>query len=115
MTNMIWAKYMNPKVKDETCKKMVALAEVAKELGFTQAQLALAWVVANGDVSTAILGFSRIEQVAENLKAVELLKVWTPEIEKRVNEILDNSPAVDMDFRQWAPMPTRREQTVCKK
>ncbi len=41
--------------------KLVALGELAKELGFTQAQLAIAWTVANTDVSTCLLGFSRIE------------------------------------------------------
>lgn len=31
------------------------------------------------------MGFSRIEQVAENLKAVELLEKWTPELEEKLN------------------------------
>jgi voltage-dependent potassium channel beta subunit len=40
--------------------KLKALGEYAKTLGYTQAQLALAWVIANKDVSTCLLGFSRV-------------------------------------------------------
>jgi len=37
------------------------LAALAKELGCTMAQLALAWSIANKDVSVALLGFTKIE------------------------------------------------------
>jgi aryl-alcohol dehydrogenase-like predicted oxidoreductase len=57
------------------------LADFAKEFGYTQAQLALAWTIANRDVSTCLLGFTRISQVQENLKGLELYYKWTPEIE----------------------------------
>jgi len=52
---------MGPDAKDKTCAKLRELAAYAKELGFTQAQLALAWAIANKDVTTALLGFTRIE------------------------------------------------------
>lgn len=67
--------------KDHTVKKLRALSELASKLGFTQAQLALAWSIANPDVSSAILGFSKVSQIAENLGAIKLLEAWTPEIE----------------------------------
>jgi voltage-dependent potassium channel beta subunit len=67
--------------------KLVALGELAKELGFTQAQLAIAWTVANTDVSTCLLGFSRLEQIDENLKALELYYKWNQEIENKVEAI----------------------------
>lgn len=41
--------------------KLAALGEVAKELGASQAALAMAWVIKNKDVSTAITGASRPE------------------------------------------------------
>ena len=103
---------MGPDVKDKTIKKLIALAELAKELGYTQAQLALAWAIASTDVSTCILGFTRISQVEENLKALELYYKWTPEIEKKVRAILDNEPEVTMDFRKWGPMPQRRDEAI---
>ena len=63
---------------------------MATELGYSQSQLALAWALASRDVSTLILGFSKTSYVDENMKALELYKKWTPEIEQRINAILDN-------------------------
>ena len=74
--------------------------------------MALAWCIANKDVTTTLLGFSRVSQVDENLKALELFKKWTPEIEDKVNEILNNTPASEMEFRGWKPMPSRRETNI---
>lgn len=51
---------MQPSAIEKTCEMLTKLGELAQSLGFTQAQLALAWAIANGDVSTCILGFSRI-------------------------------------------------------
>jgi len=56
-----WNRYFGATKKEDTLKKLTALADLAKELGFTQAQLALAWCLANQDVSTVILGFTRLE------------------------------------------------------
>ena len=55
---------------------MKALEQIAKDAGFTQAQLALAWCMANKDVSTVLLGFTKVSQVDENLKALELYEKW---------------------------------------
>ena len=109
MLDKTWQKYMGPENKDITMAKFKSLHELAKELGFTQAQLALAWCLANKDVSTCILGFSKVSQVQENLKAVELYKSWTPELEKRVRDILNNDPVSEMEFREWGPMKNRRD------
>jgi len=65
--------------------------------------LALAWAIASGDVSTCILGFTKLSQVEENLKALELYYKWTPELEKKVRDVLGNDPETTMDFRTWAP------------
>lgn len=55
-------------------KTATAIGEIAKEVGFTQAQLALAWSIATKDTSTAILGFSRLSQIDENMGAIKLLE-----------------------------------------
>lgn len=86
-------------------KFLNGLGDYAKELGFSQAQLALAWCLANKDVSTVILGFTRLEQVDENLKALDLYAKWNDEIEKKVRDILQNEPETDMDWRKWTPLP----------
>ena len=76
-----WQKYFGEGKREGTLKKLKGLGDIAKEAGFTQGQLALAWAIANGDVSTCILGFSNVSQVEENLKALELYYKWTPELE----------------------------------
>ena len=48
---------------------MQELEPIADELGLTMAQLAVAWVLQNDNVAAAIVGASRPEQVAENVKA----------------------------------------------
>jgi aryl-alcohol dehydrogenase-like predicted oxidoreductase len=74
------------------------LAALAQSLGCTQAQLALAWAIANQDVSVALLGFTKLEQIHENLKAVEVLRNWTQEIEDKCNQILNNTPDQELDY-----------------
>ena len=59
-------------------------------------------------MSTCILGFTKLSQVEENLKAVELLKKWNLDIENKISTILTNDPKPDMDWRKWAPMQQRR-------
>lgn len=56
----IWQKHMGEGAKEKTLKILNALGDIAKDLGYTQAQLALAWAIANKDVSTCILGFTRL-------------------------------------------------------
>ena len=68
------------------------LGAVAKDLGATQAQLALAWVLKNPNVSTVITGASRPEQVGENIKAIEVAEKLTAEVMQRIEGILGNKP-----------------------
>jgi voltage-dependent potassium channel beta subunit len=49
------------------------LAPIAKELGATSAQLAIAWCAKNPHVSTVMTGASSAEQVSENMKAMDLV------------------------------------------
>ncbi len=55
-------------------------------------QLALAWVLKNPNVSSAITGASRPEQVYENVRAVEIVDRLTPEIMEKIDRILENKP-----------------------
>ncbi|KOG37103.1 aldo/keto reductase family protein [Streptomyces resistomycificus] len=56
-------------LRDEVLEAVQRLKPLADEAGLTLAQLAVAWVLQNGNVSAAIVGASRPEQVAENAKA----------------------------------------------
>jgi voltage-dependent potassium channel beta subunit len=63
------------------------LEAVAKDLGCTLAQLALAWCVRNPRVSTVITGATRVEQVSENMKALEVVAKLTPEVMTRIDSV----------------------------
>jgi voltage-dependent potassium channel beta subunit len=60
------------------------LAPVAAELGCTLAQLAIAWCLRNPRVSTVITGASRVEQLRENLKALDVVERLTPDVMARI-------------------------------
>ena len=72
------------------------------------AQLAIAWVVANPDCSTTILGASRVSQLEETVKAVEIYKKLTKEILLEIEGILGNVPKGEIDYRDWKELPSRR-------
>lgn len=67
--------------------KVAALEPIAKDLGGTVAQLAIAWCLKNPFVSTVITGASRVEQVHENMKSAEVAAKITPEIMERIDEV----------------------------
>jgi len=63
------------------------LETIAKDLGCTLAQLALAWCMRNPRVSTVITGATRVEQIAENLKALDVVAKLTPGVMTRIDGI----------------------------
>jgi voltage-dependent potassium channel beta subunit len=80
-------------------EKVRQLSPIAEELGCTMAQLAIAWCLTNDDVSTVITGASRPEQVAENMKALEVAERLTPDVQESIEEILDNRPEGEQNWR----------------
>ncbi len=79
--------------------KVGKLMDIADEIGCSMAQLALAWTLKNPNVSTTITGASRVEQVVENMKAIDYVEKLTPDVMARIEEILDNKPKPETDFR----------------
>jgi len=98
--------------KEKNTKILNWLASLSKELGYTQTQLALAWALANKDVSTLILGFSKVKYVDENLKALELYKKWDKTIEDKVEAILGGGPTPSMNARTFMPNKSRRQISI---
>ena len=82
-------------ITPERIEKVKQLQSVADDLGCSMAQLGLAWCLKNPNVSTVITGASRPEQVAENMKAVEVAPRLTSEIMERIEQILRNRPQPD--------------------
>ncbi|KAI0008121.1 Aldo/keto reductase [Xylariaceae sp. FL0662B] len=78
------------RAKIEKVKKLTGIAE---RLGATTASLALAWVLRNPNVSTVLLGATKVEQIADNVKALKLVEKLTPDVMEEIEKILDNTPA----------------------
>lgn len=93
-----WAKSMNKRFGDEDWKKEIAivakLKTVADKLDISQANLAMAWVLKNKHISSAITGASRPEQIYESVKALAAVEKLTPEIMNEIDGILGNKPDV---------------------
>ncbi len=79
-----------------------------KQLNCSLAQLAIAWVICNPDVSTCILGATKVSQLEENLKALEIYKKLDKDILLEIEKILDNTPRGEIDYRDWKELPSRR-------
>jgi voltage-dependent potassium channel beta subunit len=81
----------------QNIEKVKQLQPVAKEIGCTMAQLALAWCLKNPNVSTVITGATGPEQVVENMKAAEVAQGMNSDLMKRIDGILGNKPQPDED------------------
>jgi len=82
----------NKLLSPETFAKLDALTTLAKGLGASLSQLALAWTLKNPHVSTTILGASKPEQLAENLKAIEFVDKLDEAAMKSIEAIVANKP-----------------------
>lgn len=111
----IWNKYFSDGKKENTFKALQGLGKMAEELGCSQAQLALAWVLSNRDVSTAIFGATKVEQVEDNIKAVQVYKKLTNEHLDKIDSLIGNKPETEWDFNRSAKLLTRREKQQGKK
>jgi len=72
-------------LKPEMLAKVDELEKIAAELGITLVELALAWVLREPNVASALVGASRPEQIEQNVKAVDV--VLPPEVLVRIDEI----------------------------
>ena len=75
------------------------LRPIAKKLGATLAQLALAWAAKNPNVSTVITGASRSSQVTENFQALAIISKLTPDVMEEIEQVLKNKPKRPYDWR----------------
>ena len=67
--------------------KVQALEPIAKDMGATLAQFSIAWCLQNPYVSSVITGATRLEQVEENMKALEFVDAFTPEVMAAIDEV----------------------------
>ncbi|MGC8750470.1 potassium channel beta subunit family protein [Hydrotalea sp.] len=75
--------------KIEKAKQLTALAQ---SLGVSVAALSIAWVLKNPNVTTAILGATKTQQLNDNLKALEVLPMLNQEMMDKIEAIVNNKP-----------------------
>ena len=82
-------------MRDDILAAVTRLEPIAKDLGLTTAQLALAWVLQNKNVSSAIIGATKPAQIKENVKAVgvKLEPAVMRAIDDAVGSVAERSPA----------------------
>ena len=83
-------------LQEEKIKKLKKLVTLGEKLGVSMASLAIAWTIKNPNVSTAILGATKKEQLYDNLKALETLTKLSPEVMDEIEKILQNKPVMDL-------------------
>ncbi len=86
LENMQW---MRERFTDQkVLEKIAALEPLAAEMGASLTQFALAWCLQNPHVTSVITGASRVEQVVENMQAIEFVDQFTPELMSQIDELL---------------------------
>ena len=83
-------------MQEEKINKLKKLVALADSIGVSMASLAIAWTLKNPQVTTAILGATKKEQLTENLKALDTLKLLSPELMGEIEKILQNKPYMDL-------------------
>ena len=81
-------------------EKVRQLTALAKDIGISVTHLSLAWCLKNPNVSTVILGASRLVQLKDNLKSLDAIEKLTPKVMKSIETIVANKPAVAERFGQ---------------
>jgi len=91
MDDLGWLK--DKLVIEEKIKKVKKLSEFAAKMGVTTAALSIAWCIKNPNVSTAILGATKKQQLLDNLKALDVVEKLTPEVMEKIEAIIKTKPA----------------------
>lgn len=90
MEGLEWLKERN--LTQERIKAVLELTNLAKELKLSLPVMSLAWCLKNPNVSTVILGASKLPQLQENMQALAAQELLTSEIMQRIESILNNKP-----------------------
>jgi aryl-alcohol dehydrogenase-like predicted oxidoreductase len=83
-------------LRDEVLIPVQEYAELCRQAGYTPAAVALAWVLQNDNVSSAIVGASRPEQIAENVKALDI--DLEPDFVAAIEKVLEPTTLFDPAF-----------------
>ncbi len=81
-------------VMEEKIKKVKKLSELASKLDVSTASLSIAWCIKNPNVSTAILGATKKAQLLDNLKALDVMTLLTPDVMDKIETIMKTKPVL---------------------
>jgi len=73
-------------------EKTKKLSKLASQAGISLTHMALAWCLKNPNVSSVITGASKASQVADNMKAMDVVEKMTPDLMEAIEKVLDNKP-----------------------
>lgn len=90
MTGLEWLK--DRTLAEDRMEKAAKLQQLANQLEVSLAKLSIAWCLKNPNVSTVILGASKVPQLQENLQVLEALPLLTEDVMKKIEEIVGNKP-----------------------
>ena len=81
-------------IQDDKIKKVKKFGELALKLNVTTAALSIAWCIKNPNVTTAILGATKKQQLIENLKALDALPLLTADVMDKIEKIFQTKPII---------------------
>ena len=86
-------------LREDVLSRVQQLKPIADDAGLSLAQLAVAWVLRNPNVSAAIIGATRPEQVSENVKAagVRLDPDQLGQIDKVLDDVVERDPSKTLE------------------
>jgi voltage-dependent potassium channel beta subunit len=90
MEGLEWLRDKN--LNEEKLEKIKSLSKVAKDLDMSLAKLALCWCLKNSNVSTVILGASKVKQLEENLETIHMYSSLDQNTMLTIESILTNEP-----------------------
>ncbi|HEY4290746.1 MAG TPA: aldo/keto reductase [Puia sp.] len=82
-------------LQEDRINKVQKLGGIAQKLEASLAAMAIAWCISNPNVSSAIVGATKKEQLLENFKALDVLPRLTPAVLKEIEDVLENKPYWD--------------------
>ncbi|MDA2975443.1 MAG: aldo/keto reductase, partial [Actinomycetota bacterium] len=83
-------------MRDDVLNAVQNLKPIAAELGISMGQLAIAWVLKNPNVASAIVGASRPDQIVDNIKAIDV--VLDDAVMKKIDDVV--ASVIERDVKQ---------------
>jgi aryl-alcohol dehydrogenase-like predicted oxidoreductase len=90
MEGLEWLKERS--LNEDRLVKVRELKKISDDLGTSLPILAIAWCAKNPNVSTVILGASKLQHLQETLKSLDLLPLLTSDVIERIEAVLVNKP-----------------------